>query len=580
MNVRTKLIITGFIALFLGGCSGGESGGVESSTHVHQFASNTSPCQTRVCLTCGEHVVPSVDHDYHKGETVEPTCTDYGYTVEVCSLCGEEVEVDVVSALDHDYQKVGETAASCAKPGVITYECARCHEETHEYTARLDHTFTDAGMVISPTCETGGYTIHTCNVCQEVVYSDFLPALGHVSDGSLDVVIAPTCTEEGYTDHVCAVCHEHFQDTYVDATGHDYKVEKHVEATCEHVSYDVLRCVTCDASSFAATANDKKDHSYDTSGNCTECGDGYLVTEHFSYEKEGNPILALPQEGGYSVVYSPSDVNHSIQVSVSAVETRTLMDKGVKSLTFFLANTDANRRTFGFRLQSNGTFTYANTDESIGFGSAPYFTVRLLNDDGTKASGVTESGLSFEIIHTNYDDGDTAAKKTDSFAIQVMASKLFRPEDPSSYVIDVDGFTSYTEGKGFKTSVSDPETASYRCYLPAKLFAAKIEEGYTSFTLTYDQPWDGVTYKGDATKTNFQHWAYFIDGDGNHVRGVFDQAWIMTGETTGDGCYDFTYPLTTSKWDLSYNDFEMNWSANDQDGFFVGATYWSISFAK
>ena len=580
MSDRNKLLVLATATLFLGGCANGNNPTEDTSAHVHEFASDTYSCQTRVCLSCGEHIAPTEDHDFVKGETVEPTCNDDGFTWETCSRCGEKQETDFVPALGHEYVKIGESAATCSDPGIITYSCSRCGNETHEYSPTLPHTPSGEGTIVSPTCTEGGYTIKICDECHETIFSDFLPALGHVSDKVSDSIVAPTCEEKGYTDHVCSVCHEHFQDSFVDETGHQYAVEKHVEATCAHVSYDVLRCQTCGKQTYEATANDRKEHVYGADGNCSLCGESPLTAEHFAYEKEESPVLSLPQGDNTSIVYAASDAETPLRVSVSKAETAALIDKGVKSLTFFLGNPDANRRTFGFRLQSNSAFSYQSTDDTPGFSSAPYFTVRLLNDDGTRASGVTDKGLSFELIHTNYDDGDVASKKTESFAIQVMASKLFRPEDPSSYVIDVDGFTSYTEGKGFKTSVSNPETASYRCYLPAKLFEAKINEGFTSFSLTYSKPWDGVEYKGNPTKTNFQHWAYFVDGDGNHVRGVFSQAWIMTGEEKEDGSYTFTYPLTNTKWDMAYSDFEMNWSGKDQDGIFVGATYWSISFAK
>ena len=46
------------------------------------------------------------------------------------------------------------------------------------------------------------------------------------------VVTAPTCDTMGYTTHTCATCGRSYVDSYTAATDHDYKSEVTKEATC------------------------------------------------------------------------------------------------------------------------------------------------------------------------------------------------------------------------------------------------------------------------------------------------------------------------------------------------------------
>lgn len=92
----------------------------------------------RVCSVCGfkdEKILPKKDHDIVAGMTIEPTCTDKGYSLGVCKNCGKEEKGNYTPALGHDWGNwVEVTAASATKNGTMERECARCHKKETQTT--------------------------------------------------------------------------------------------------------------------------------------------------------------------------------------------------------------------------------------------------------------------------------------------------------------------------------------------------------------------------------------------------------------------------------------------------------------
>ena len=75
------------------------------------------------------------EHEFEVSQVVAPTCTEGGWTVEKCKICGRERTVDPTEALGHDWDEGVETVApTVEKAGVMTYTCTRCGETK---TARI-----------------------------------------------------------------------------------------------------------------------------------------------------------------------------------------------------------------------------------------------------------------------------------------------------------------------------------------------------------------------------------------------------------------------------------------------------------
>lgn len=118
-------------------------------------------------------------HDW--AQTVYPaTCTEDGYTLEVCRKCRESKRTNFTDAIGHNY----------------------------------------VSSVTAPTCSSFGFTTYTCENCEDTYVSNRVDALKH---SYKDTVVEPTCTQDGYTSHVCEHCHKTNIDTFVNKLGHDYK---------------------------------------------------------------------------------------------------------------------------------------------------------------------------------------------------------------------------------------------------------------------------------------------------------------------------------------------------------------------
>ena len=136
-----------------------------------------------------------------------------------------------------------------------------CTEDgTTTYTATVEYdgqTFTDTKDVVDvratghteyrvdvtlPTCTKDGKAEVYCKVCNELLYTEVIPATGeHVCSEA--TVTEATCEEDGSVILVCDDCGETFQTVVIPATGHAWKVEftwsedgKTAKATftCEH----------------------------------------------------------------------------------------------------------------------------------------------------------------------------------------------------------------------------------------------------------------------------------------------------------------------------------------------------------
>ena len=88
--------------------------------------------------------VPDCAHASTITETVEPTCTEAGYTVEKCSVCGKEMSrTNEVAPTGHSYNSEVTTNATCTTAGLMTYTCATCQDSYTEEIAATGHTFVD-----------------------------------------------------------------------------------------------------------------------------------------------------------------------------------------------------------------------------------------------------------------------------------------------------------------------------------------------------------------------------------------------------------------------------------------------------
>lgn len=267
-------------------------------------------------------------------ETVEPTCTQEGFSGMSCTLCHnytERNEDTVKPALGHDF-------GSWISNGDGTHKrvCSRDGAEEHAAC-----TF-GAEEIVPPTCTSGGYTVKRCSTCGFEQKSAHVTASGHAfgawkqngdgthsrtcsKDGytetkscvfSTESTLAPTCTAGGYTVKVCVDCAFKTQADAVAATGHKWQVlqkstdnanheeicmnagcgqkrsvpcsmtESTVAPTCEQQGYDVNVCRVC-GNSFQDNPQAALGHQWlDQYYREGETRQHYRICKHNSLHKE------------------------------------------------------------------------------------------------------------------------------------------------------------------------------------------------------------------------------------------------------------------------------------------------------
>lgn len=146
-----------------------------------------------VCEVCGESSKNNCNHEY-VSSMIKPTCTEDGYTIHTCSICGDTYKTDIVDA-SHTW-----VDATCVDPEY----CVVCGITGAQ---AIGHNYTTE--VTSATCTEVGYTTHTCTACGDTYTDNHVAALGHTNaQGVKENIEEPTCSKEGSYDWViyCSVC--------------------------------------------------------------------------------------------------------------------------------------------------------------------------------------------------------------------------------------------------------------------------------------------------------------------------------------------------------------------------------------
>lgn len=186
------------------------------------------------CTKC-DYRVPVVHTHNYITETVEPTCTEMGYTLVSCS-CGYSYRSDYIEQRGHRWDDGTVTKPnSCTVDGVITHHCKFCDATKTEVVPR-GHAFTEE-VVTAATCTTDGEIRRACSSCG-VIEIETVKA-GH-KWVDLTVDQQPNCTEGGTKTSVCEVCG--ITETFeVGATGHMF-----VDGVCTVCGMKFIDAVTPD----------------------------------------------------------------------------------------------------------------------------------------------------------------------------------------------------------------------------------------------------------------------------------------------------------------------------------------------
>ena len=251
---------------------------IEKKPHTAVVDSAVKPtCETdgltegSHCFVCDEIIIPqTVIEAYGHTDPIkkDPTCTEYGYVLDACTVCGTSDSLTIIKPLGHKMELQEDSyAPECEKDGVNNYKCSVCGVTESEVIPALGHKTTTE--YIPATCYELGKTLTFCSVCNEELAEPAYDTNGALnpdnhhkietristpatctSEGSLlkyclhcnyitteiipithnweetGKVTPPNCVDKGYTLYTCKICGTTEQRDLVDALGHNYTGEK------------------------------------------------------------------------------------------------------------------------------------------------------------------------------------------------------------------------------------------------------------------------------------------------------------------------------------------------------------------
>lgn len=248
-------------------------------------------------------------------------CTMSLFSISVFADCDNCIAAAAEEPAEHcSYYCTNDSAekCSCGDTYIVEY-CKAVHQYTYTSngtthtgtcacgkTVTENHTYLEA-TVVAPDCATGGYTLHTCSVCDYYYEDNQTPAKGHAwketdQDAATctktgvqryecetcgesmstvipllphtykDTIVAASCESGGWTHHECTVCGYEVDDNQTEALGHNYVlVEGTDTATCQAPGQVLYRCnrTGCGEEQYRSTP--KAAHKF-VNGICTMCG--------------------------------------------------------------------------------------------------------------------------------------------------------------------------------------------------------------------------------------------------------------------------------------------------------------------
>lgn len=184
--------------------------------------------------------------------TVDATCTTGGYTLEVCSVCHDEIRLETTSALEHQYgdwlQKVVDEG-SPEHRHIHYRDCLRCNASEARQWGDCELT---SNKTFPATCTTAGYDLFVCEKCgaeHEAVTSD---ATGH------ELVYTQRSTSPISFRHKasCTKCDYTVEET--DCT----VIIENIQATCTEDRMSFYRCAVCGTGRMIPEYGTKLGHNF------------------------------------------------------------------------------------------------------------------------------------------------------------------------------------------------------------------------------------------------------------------------------------------------------------------------------
>ncbi len=222
---------------------GDEVGDVGSHDYIE--ATCTTP---KTCRYCNEVVGTANGHNYER-KTKKATCKEAGAIYDECSVCKDVQIIQTEDKLPHELVHHDGKPAECIKTGYEAYDtCKNCDYTTYKELPILMHNYIET--VVPPTCESKGYTLHSCTRCKNSYRTNEKAKLPH-KESNWIISEPATCVDSGKEIIECEVCHTITNEREIEALGHDIINHEALEATCENIGhYAYQTCSRCDYTTY------------------------------------------------------------------------------------------------------------------------------------------------------------------------------------------------------------------------------------------------------------------------------------------------------------------------------------------
>lgn len=271
--------------------------------HTHEFSTvkedHKATCEADgfkiyVC-ECGETKLETIDalpHSFGAGKLIVPTCTQEGYTLRKCSVCGFEDKQDVKEALGHSYKETETVTPTCEVDGYVEFQCETCKDIKRENVIKATGHNWQKGAVFAPTCTDKGYTEYSCsneNCDLKTKIDDEVEALGHdFSQWAVDT--EPTAGNPGTEKRVCSACNEEETRACELAIMSDKGINSSEDGGVNHY---IINVGAKDSSGKEVTV-----FSYDITDRS-----GYISKDSFRYDPESGLIITFRDGEGKTQSY-------------------------------------------------------------------------------------------------------------------------------------------------------------------------------------------------------------------------------------------------------------------------------------
>ena len=170
-------------------------------------------CQREGCTYTTKVEIPALKHKLVHHDAKAPTCTEIGWDeYDTCSRCDYTTKVELL-ALKHNLVHHDAKAPTCTEIGWDEYDA--CQREGCDYTTKVELLALKHDLVHhdakAPTCTEIGWEEY--DACQregcDYTTKVEIPAPGH---DYTEKVVKPTCEKGGYTLHTCKKCNDSYKD--------------------------------------------------------------------------------------------------------------------------------------------------------------------------------------------------------------------------------------------------------------------------------------------------------------------------------------------------------------------------------